>query len=379
MDIEKIFHMKGGHDDTSYSKNSTLQKKASEMVKQITMETIQEVYLTTSPQNLAVADLGCSTGSNSLSIIKELYNAVINAYNKAQNNGPKSPPPQLCVYLNDLPTNDFNSIFKALPEFYQNNICKEVDDGNRVNGSDQQGYIRPSVFVAACPGSFYAPVFPPNFLHFVYSSYSLHWLSKVPNGIYDENGESMNKGCIYICKESPASIIQAYVQQFQDDFSRFLRLRSQELKNGGRMVLVLLGRENTNHIDRGNSFLWQLLAQSFRILVSKGLIPEEKLNSYDVHFYAPSKEEMQEEVRKEGSFKMVRFEMFEIERDENYGDNYGVDVARTVRAIQESMISHHFGEDILDDLFDTYAKLIDEEMSMQDIRPVTFVLVLNKV
>ncbi|KAH9606447.1 hypothetical protein KSS87_002845 [Heliosperma pusillum] len=374
MDIEKIFHMKGGHGDNSYSKNSTLQKKASEMVKQITMDTIQEVYLTTTPQNLVVADLGCSTGSNSLSIIKELYHAVINAYNKAQNNGSKSPP-QVCVYLNDLPTNDFNSIFKALPEFYQNGICKEVD-GEHVNGSNQQGYIRPSVFVAACPGSFYAPVFPPNFLHFVYSSYSLHWLSKVPKAIYDENGESLNKGCIYICKESPASIIQAYVQQFQDDFSRFLRLRSQELKNGGRMVLVLLGRENTDHIDRGNSFLWQLLAQSFRILISKGLIPEEKLNTYDVHFYAPSKEEIQEEVRKEGSFKMARFEMFEIERNE---ENYGVVVARTVRAIQESMISHHFGEEILDDLFDAYAQLIDEEMSKQDIRPVTFVLVLSKV
>ncbi|KAK9749647.1 hypothetical protein RND81_02G140800 [Saponaria officinalis] len=375
MDVEKIFHMKGGHGDSSYSSNSSLQKKAGEMVKQITTETIQEVYLANTPQNLAIADMGCSTGPNTLSIIKELYEAVENAYRKAQINGPKSPP-QICFYLNDLHTNDFNSIFKALPEFYRENIS----GGNNVNESNLQGYFRPSVFIAASPGSFYGPIFPRNFLHFVYSSYSLHWLSKVPPGIYDEHGESTNKGCVYICKASPPSIIPAYAQQFRDDFSRFLRLRSQELTNAGRMVFVLLGRENSNHIDRGNSFLWELLAQSFNILISKGLVKEEKVNSYDVHFYAPSKEEIHEEVRKEGSFKLARLEMFEIERDEeSYGGSYGIAVARTVRAIQESMIIHHFGEDILDVLFDTYGKLVDEEMGKQEIRPITFVIVLSKV
>ncbi|KAL9241655.1 hypothetical protein vseg_015742 [Gypsophila vaccaria] len=375
MDVEKIFHMKGGHGENSYSTNSSLQKKASEMVKHLTTETIQEMYLSTTPQNLAIADMGCSTGPNTLSIIKDLYHAVETAYHKAQNNGPK-PPPQICFYLNDLHTNDFNSIFKALPEFYKKNI-----GGNVVNQGNCQGYNRPSVFVAASPGSFYCPIFPRNFLHFVYSSYSLHWLSKVPPGIYDEQGESKNKGCVYICKASPPSIIPAYVQQFQDDFSRFLHLRSQELTNAGKMVLVLLGRESSSHIDRGNSFLWELLAQSFNILISKGLVLEEKVNSYDVHFYAPSKEEIQEEVRKEGSFNLDRFEMFEIERDEEShgGSSYGVAVARTVRAIQESMIIHHFGEDILDALFDTYAELVDEEMGKQEIRPITFVIVLSKV
>lgn len=79
----------------------------------------------------------------------------------------------------------------------------------------------------------------------------------------------MNKSCIYICENSPPQIILAYAQQFKEDFSRFLRLRSQELTEGGSMVLVFLGRETSDHFDRGNSFLWELLARSFSILISK--------------------------------------------------------------------------------------------------------------
>ncbi|KAL2906700.1 Salicylate carboxymethyltransferase [Bienertia sinuspersici] len=371
MDVEKNFHMKGGHDETSYSRNSSLQKKASDMVKHITMETIQEAYTSTTPEILSIADLGCSSGPNTFSMIRDMYRTVEEAYRNTLINGSKSPElSSVSVYLNDLPTNDFNSIFKDLPDF----INQEVISKN------EQGHFRPSLFVAASPGSFYAPIFPSNFLHFIYSSYSLHWLSKVPPGIYDEDGKSMNKGCIYISESSPPRIIVAYSQQFRDDFSRFLHLRSQELTKGGRMVLIFLGRETPHHFDRGNSFLWNLLAQSFAVLISKGEVEEEKLNSYDVHFYAPSKEEIEEEVRKEGSFKLVRMEMFQIEREgTNNVVSYGMAVASTVRAIQESMISHHFGEHILDSLFNTYAQLLDQEMAKQEIRPITFLLVLNKI
>lgn len=161
-----------------------LQKKASDMVKHITMETIQEVYLSTTPEILTIADLGCSCGPNSLSMIRDLYHAVDDAYKKTLINSSKSPInnnnklSSVSVYLNDLPTNDFNSIFRALPDFLKEVVSKE-DDGIKSSCLTHQGYFRPSLFVAASPGSFYTSIFPTNFLHFVYSSYSLHWLSKV--------------------------------------------------------------------------------------------------------------------------------------------------------------------------------------------------------
>lgn len=131
------------------------------MVKHITMDALQQVYLALAPKSLGIADLGCSSGSNSLSIIKDIVESVEAASCKIM-----IPPPEFRVYLNDLPTNDFNSIFKSLPDFYRD-LNKERSGG------------LPLLFIAGYPGSFYGRLFPNDCLHFVHSSYSLHWLSKV--------------------------------------------------------------------------------------------------------------------------------------------------------------------------------------------------------
>ena len=75
-------------------------------------------------------------------------------------------PPKLRVFLNDLPSNDFNIDFKLLPEFY--GMLKK-EKGNDVG----------PCFIAGMPGSFYGRLFPSKSLDFVHSSYSAHWLSKV--------------------------------------------------------------------------------------------------------------------------------------------------------------------------------------------------------
>lgn len=59
------------------------------------------------------------------------------------------------VFFNDHSDNDFNTLFKSLPQSR-------------------------SYYAAGVPGSFYSSLFPKSSLHFVHSSYTLHWLSKVP-------------------------------------------------------------------------------------------------------------------------------------------------------------------------------------------------------
>ncbi|KAE8696198.1 putative DNA gyrase subunit B [Hibiscus syriacus] len=362
MDVEKVFHMSGGVGKTSYAQNSSLQKNASDMVKHITLETMQQLYKEVNPKSLSIADLGCSSGPNSLSLIKDIVEAVQGSSHKMFR-----PSPEFRVFLNDLPTNDFNSVFKSLPDFY------------RDLKKDKNGRC-PAVFISGCPGSFYGRLFPNNCLHFIYSSYSLHWLSKVPPGLYDEHGKSINKGGVYISELSPPSVSQAYWNQFQEDFSLFLKSRSEELVTGGRMVLITLGRIGQGHVDRGNSFFWEILSKCLAISVSQGEIEKEKLDSYDVHFYAASRNEVEDEVRREGSFKLERMEMLEIKKQVKGGDSYGTAVAMTVRAIQESMLCHHFGDGInLDTLFNNYAKMVDQEMANQQINPITFLLVLKKL
>nr|DAD34736.1 TPA_asm: hypothetical protein HUJ06_005376 [Nelumbo nucifera] len=91
-------------------------------------------------------------------------------------------------------------------------------------------------------------------LHFVHSSYSLHWPSQVPQGL--EN----NKGNIYMAKTSPSSIFKAYFEQFERDFSTFLVSRSEELVPGGRMILTLLGRKSEDPYSKEYCYIWELLA-----------------------------------------------------------------------------------------------------------------------
>ncbi|KAK2637759.1 hypothetical protein Ddye_025554 [Dipteronia dyeriana] len=132
-------------------------------------------------------DLKISVVRNPVGLIRNLgYHScdVPTSYHKSS---------EFQVFLNDLPRNDFNSIFKSLPTFYE--ILKK-DKG------DQLG----PCFVPGMPGSFYDRLFPSRSLHFIHSSYSLHWLSNVP-----ENVEN-NKTNIYTAKSSPPNVYKAYLE-----------------------------------------------------------------------------------------------------------------------------------------------------------------------
>lgn len=138
-----------------------LQKKAITLSKPIREEAIISLYSNTLPRSLAIADLGCSSGPNTFSVVSELIKTLEKLCRKLNH---KSP--EYRVFLNDLPGNDFNSIFNSLDNFKEK-LQTEVKGG-----------IGPCYF-SGVPGSFYGRVFPDQSLHFVHSSYSLQWLSKV--------------------------------------------------------------------------------------------------------------------------------------------------------------------------------------------------------
>lgn len=134
------------------------------MASHITLETLKQLYKETRPKSLGIADLGCSSGPNTLSTIRDMIKAVEFAHHLEI---PSEPLPEFSIFLNDLPGNDFNSIFKSLPDFHIE-LKRDTNNGDC-----------PSVFISAFPGSFYGRLFPEKTTHFIYASYSLHWLSKV--------------------------------------------------------------------------------------------------------------------------------------------------------------------------------------------------------
>ncbi|XXG77322.1 hypothetical protein AAC387_Pa08g1494 [Persea americana] len=370
MDLESVLHMVGGAGETSYANNSSLQKIAISKARPVVEDSILDLYCSSYAESLNIADLGCSSGPNTLSVIKEIIDAT---HEKCRQLG--RPMPELRVFLNDLPGNDFNPIFRSLPVFYDR--LKE-----------EKGLPSGSCFVAGVPGSFYGRLFPRNFLDFVHSSYSVHWLSQVPKGLQGEIGEALNKGHIYMAESSPPAVFKAYLEQFQRDFSLFLKFRSEEMICGGRMVLTLLGRNSEEPSSGDCCHLWELLAQALRGMVSQGVVQEAKLDSYNSPHYTPSVKELKAVINMEGSFHLDQLQITEVnwdtnDRDDNegfifYKTTSGQNVAKYIRAVAESMLTSHFGEEIIDELFERFAENVGEHLAKEKTKHVNFTFSMTK-
>lgn len=89
------------------------------------------------------------------------------------------------------------------------------------------------------------------------------YICQVPEGL------EMNKDNIYMASESPRNVINAYYDQFQTDFSTFLKCRSEEVVSGGKMVLTILGRKTEEVSTKECCYVWELLALSLKEMVSQ--------------------------------------------------------------------------------------------------------------
>ncbi|KAF8405266.1 hypothetical protein HHK36_010167 [Tetracentron sinense] len=279
MEVQQVLHMVGGEGETSYANNSAFPRKVISKVKPIIEETIVDLYCTTFPQNLVISDLGCSSGPNTLLVISEIIDVIEATCFRLSRQSP-----EFQVFLNDLPGNDFNTIFRSLPNF---NVKLKKEKG------DEFG----PCFVSGVPGSFYGRLFRCNSLNFVHSSYSLHWLSK-------------------------------------------------------------------------------------------GLIEEAKLDSFNLPYYAPSAEEVKRIIQTEGSFKIDRLESFESHFDANVDDDdkevaidkfiSGQNVSKCIRSVGEPILASHFGEAILHDFFPRFTEKVVEQVAKDECKCINLVISMTK-
>ena len=68
---------------------------------------------------------------------------------------------------------------------------------------------------------------------------------------------------------SPPSALMAYYAQFQKDFSLFLKHRAEEIVEGGRMVITIMGRRSEDPTSKECCYSWELLALALRDMVSE--------------------------------------------------------------------------------------------------------------
>uniref|UniRef100_A0A0E0BHE1 SAM dependent carboxyl methyltransferase n=1 Tax=Oryza glumipatula TaxID=40148 RepID=A0A0E0BHE1_9ORYZ len=376
MKIEHDLHMIKGDGDTSYAKNSSTQRKAILATKHMVEKAMKGVFMELKPQSMVVADLGCSSGTNTLLFISEMI-AMISEENTSDNNI-RECPMEVQFFLNDLPSNDFNHIFKFLGQFEQ----------SIVQDCARRGLKPPPHYVASVPGSFYTMLFPCNSVHIFHSSFSLMWLSQIPEHL----DSTMNKGNIYIGVTTPPLEAKLYLDQFEKDFSRFLQFRCIELVSGGQMVLTFLGRKSNDVVHGGGmmNISIELLSQAVQTLVAEGRVEKEKLDSFILPFYGPSVDELKQLVQQSELLDIIDIQAFELTFDpidkselkegittapaiqDNVHEATGHNIAAGLRAVMEPLFASHFGESIIDDLFTLFAcNVIRHLASAEEMSSVT--------
>ncbi|KAJ0733505.1 putative jasmonate O-methyltransferase [Helianthus annuus] len=239
MSLENILHMNDGDGESSYANNSLIQENGIRQAVPFLKHMIKglanyDVF----SDRFTFADLGCSSGTNTLLVASNIIDTV---HEVCQENDRNVPQFQVC--LNDLFGNDFNTTFKLLPDFYAK-LKKE------------KGESFGPCFVSAVPGSFYGRIFPDQSLHLVHSAFSNHWLSQVPQGL------ESNRSNICMARASPPDVYQAYRNQFHTDFTKFLQMRSDEVVHGGRMILTFAARGVADPSTDDCCALLELLGQS---------------------------------------------------------------------------------------------------------------------
>ncbi|KAK9725743.1 hypothetical protein RND81_05G166000 [Saponaria officinalis] len=355
-------HMTHGTGEDSYARTSVIQADSISKAIPVVKEALEGVYSKMTPKCVMVAELGCASGPNALMLLPEIIDITYKTYmiNKSKYR------PEIHMFLNDLPTNDFNTISASLPTVHE--------ELNKLRDGDLGPY-----FISATPGSYYKRLFPTDFLHFVHSANSAHWLSQVPKRLIKENGEYINKGNVYIAETSPPEVIEAYREQYKEDLTTFLKCRGQEIVKGGGMVLNIMA--TTESHKPHHYFMEAAINTALKDMASQGLIEQEKLDSLDIPFYPPTEEEVRRYVESEGSFHVEEIKNFTLDWDvpttkdlENNGHKSKggteMDVyerakyaTAPIKSGTECIIASHFGDHIINELYSRVTNIVAKRLS----------------
>ncbi|PNY04696.1 putative S-adenosylmethionine-dependent methyltransferase at5g37990, partial [Trifolium pratense] len=344
--FSESYAMKGGEGPHSYAQNSKVQRVGIEAAKSLIQKAIATKFDTNtnstySRKQICIADLGCSTGPNTFIAIQCIIEAI-----ELQYKSKGLTIPDFQVFFNDHISNDFNTLFKNFPS-------------NR------------NYFASGVPGSFYGRLFPKESINVFHSSASLSWISKVPKEITDRSSAAWNKGRIHYTN-APKEVVDAYANQYQKDMEIFLHARAEELVGNGLMALQIPA---ANDVTFHSEFYWgkkfELLGTCLVDMAKEGKVEEEKVDTFNLPiFFSPLKDlikilesnddfiiEQMETIDAKSHFIPVNAQMF----------------ASLHRAALEGVIENHFGDEILDELFDRYTKKVMEIPAMLDMQNLNVV------
>ncbi|CAL9224482.1 unnamed protein product, partial [Arabidopsis halleri] len=307
-----------------------------------------DLQLSSDFSTFRIADFGCSIGPNTFHVAQSIIDTVKLKHLK-ENNKNSVAPLEFQVFFNDQTTNDINTLFRTQPP------------------SSEREY-----FSVGVPGSFYGRVLPRNSIHIGHTSYTIHWLSKVPEHVCDKKSMAWNKNYIQ-CNNLLEEVTKAYKVQFIEDMDAFLDARGEELVPGGLMTVIgECLHDGVSLYETWHGFLMDI-ASFFLILyhfIYFGITSEEKIDVFSLPVYFPQFSELKGEIERNGSFTI---ELMETTSHPLEGMPLTNEfITSTFRAFLTTIIEKHFGDGVVDELFDRLAKKlykhpIDFEMRKKQV------------
>ena len=275
--------MKG---DGFYDANSSGQRAAVDVLQPWIDQAAERLASPESGRPLAIADYGSSEGKNSLRSTGRAIDAV-------RRRGIANP---ICALFSDLPTNNFNQLFRNLSE-----------DGKLPGTAG-------GVFLAAVGGSFYEALMPPTTIHLAMSFNAVLWLDHLPPEPLDEFivflGPRSHRADVRIRHATAV----AFQHRAAVDFERFVRSRASELAAGGQLLIAQPASDATYCTGQG---LYDLMHDACLDLIRTGQLDQTAYARVTMPIYFRSLDEMLAPVDAatgplRHEFEIVRAEMQEV-------------------------------------------------------------------
>ncbi len=267
-------------DNPNYTAAARLQAAGLQSGVELFVEAADAVPLPKPPQAIVIADYGAATGHNALLPVGAAISAFRRRTRKEQ---------AVLVAHTDVADNNFSELFRTLDD----------DPDSYLHKDD-------AVYASAVGRSFYQQILPSHSVTLGWSSWAIHWLSRMPAPIPDH---------ILPALSGDKTVRAACERQAAKDWHDFIAYRGRELTYEGRLVVLTMGVDQAG--ETGLRPLVDNIYAGLQELVGPGLITADELRAMSIPIAGRSEKDFFAPFAPKGRFEGLSVESVEISEAED--------------------------------------------------------------
>ncbi len=276
-------------DSAAYTAGSRLQAAGLQSAIDLFVRAAEAVPMPKAPHPVVLADYGASTGHNSLLPIGAAIEVLSKRIRTDQ---------AVLVTHTDVAENDFTVLFRTL-----------ADDPDTYLGR------KAAAFATAIGRSFYSQILPSDSVTLAWSSWAIHWLSRLSTPIDDH---------VLPAFSADTEVRAACARQAAQDWHEFVAFRGRELVPNGRLVVLTMGRDESGEF--GLRPLIDSMYATLADLVGSGLITAEELRAMVIPIVGRNEKDFLAPFAPKGRFEGLSVEHLEVsDAEDRYWQQFQAD------------------------------------------------------